>query len=42
MMANIKPKSGAHIGAQASVSHIMWQVILALMPATIFGLWLFG
>ena len=42
MMANIKPKSGAHIGAKASVSHIMWQVILALMPATIFGLWLFG
>ena len=42
MMVNIKPKSGAHIGAKASVSHIMWQVILALMPATIFGLWLFG
>ena len=42
MMANIKPKSGAHIGAKASVSHIMWQVMLALMPATVFGLWLFG
>ena len=42
MMVNIKPKSGAHIGAKASVSHIMWQVMLALMPATVFGLWLFG
>jgi Na+-translocating ferredoxin:NAD+ oxidoreductase subunit D len=42
MMTNIKPKSGAHIGAKASVSHIMWQVMLALTPATVFGLWLFG
>ena len=42
MMVNMKPRSGAHIGAKASVSHIMWQVMLALTPATVFGLWLFG
>ena len=42
MIVNMKPRSGAHIGAKANVTFIMWQVVLALMPATVFGLWLFG
>ncbi|KJV06575.1 RnfABCDGE type electron transport complex subunit D [Methylocucumis oryzae] len=42
MISYQKPSSGAHIGANKTVSQIMWQVVLALMPATAFGLWLFG
>ena len=42
MIIHRKPNSGAHVGAGASVGHIMRQVILALMPATAFGLWGFG
>jgi electron transport complex protein RnfD len=42
MIPHMKPSSGAHVGAKASVSHIMWQVILAISPATVFGLLLFG
>ncbi|ASF46041.1 electron transporter RnfD [Methylovulum psychrotolerans] len=42
MMILSKPNSGAHIGANRSVRQIMWQVILALSPATVFGLWCFG
>ena len=42
MIPHKKLSSGAHVGANASVSHIMWQVILALAPATAFGLLLFG
>lgn len=42
MIKTQKPNSGAHIGAKTSVSKIMWQVVLALMPATAFGLWCFG
>ncbi len=42
MIAHLKPLSGAHIGAQVTVSHIMWQVMLALTPATVFGLLIFG
>jgi Na+-translocating ferredoxin:NAD+ oxidoreductase subunit D len=42
MMVHLKPSSGAHVGAKSSVSQIMWQVMLALMPATAFGLWCFG
>jgi Na+-translocating ferredoxin:NAD+ oxidoreductase subunit D len=42
MIPHMKPSSGAHVGANASVSYIMWQVILALAPATAFGLLLFG
>jgi len=38
----MKPSSGAHVGANASVSRIMWQVIMAIAPATVFGLLLFG
>ncbi len=41
-MLQLKPSSGAHVGANTSVSYIMWQVMLALMPATAFGLWCFG
>lgn len=37
-----KPQSGAHVGANRSVSQIMGQVMLALSPATVFGLWCFG
>jgi len=40
MITHHKPSSGAHVGANKSVGQIMWQVILALMPATAFGLWL--
>ncbi len=41
MIAHIKPSSGAHVGANTSVSHIMWQVMLAISPATAFGLLMF-
>ena len=42
MMAQIKLISGAHVGANTSVSHIMRQVMLALSPATAFGFFCFG
>ncbi len=42
MMVHLKPSSGAHVGAKTSVSHIMWQVMLALSPATAFGIFCFG
>ncbi|MGZ8915737.1 MAG: RnfABCDGE type electron transport complex subunit D [Methylobacter sp.] len=42
MITHMKPSSGAHVGAKISVSHIMWQVMLALSPATAFGLLCFG
>jgi electron transport complex protein RnfD len=42
MIPHMKPSSGAHIGAKNSVSHIMGQVMLALSPATAFGLLCFG
>lgn len=42
MMVHLKPSSGAHVGAKSSVSQIMWQVMLALTPATVFGIWCFG
>jgi electron transport complex protein RnfD len=42
MIPHMKPSSGAHIGAKASVSHIMWQVMLAISPATAFGILIFG
>jgi electron transport complex protein RnfD len=42
MMANIKPGSGAHVGVKVSVSLIMWQVMLAISPATVYGLFCFG
>ena len=42
MIPHMKPSSGAHVGANNSVSHIMGQVMLALSPATAFGLLCFG
>ncbi len=42
MIPHVKPTSGAHIGANKSVSQIMKQVTLALTPATAFGLLCFG
>ena len=42
IITTLKPSSGAHIGANNSVSNIMWRVMLALLPATVFGLWCFG
>ncbi|SJM91403.1 putative inner membrane oxidoreductase [Crenothrix polyspora] len=42
MMSHLKPSSGAHIGAPMTVSRIMWQVMLALTPATAFGVYIFG
>lgn len=42
MITSIKLSSGAHIGTPVTVIHIMWQVILALTPATAFGLLIFG
>jgi Na+-translocating ferredoxin:NAD+ oxidoreductase subunit D len=42
MIAHMKPVSGAHVGAGTSVSQIMWQVMLALSPATVFGIYCFG
>ncbi len=38
----IQPISGPHTGAKGHVSGIMQQVIFALIPATMFGLYLFG
>lgn len=37
-----KIQSGAHIGTKNSISTIMGKVILAIMPATVFGLFCFG
>ncbi len=42
MIVQLKPSSGAHVGAKNSVSHIMGQVMLAISPATAFGLLCFG
>ena len=42
MITHLKPASGAHVGVKSSVSFIMWQVMLALLPATVFGIWCFG
>jgi Na+-translocating ferredoxin:NAD+ oxidoreductase subunit D len=42
MITQLKTSSGAHVGANSSVSNIMWQVMLALSPATLFGIWCFG
>ena len=42
MMANMKLGSGAHVGVKVSVSLIMWQVMLAISPATVYGLFCFG
>ena len=42
MMANMKPGCGAHVGVKVSVSLIMWQVMLAISPATVYGLFCFG
>ncbi|MFI3136283.1 MAG: RnfABCDGE type electron transport complex subunit D [Methylococcaceae bacterium] len=42
MKTSFKLSSGAHIGTRITVSHIMWQVMLALTPATVLGLYLFG
>jgi electron transport complex protein RnfD len=42
MMVHMKPSSGAHVGAKNTVSHIMWQVMLAISPATVFGIFCFG
>jgi electron transport complex protein RnfD len=42
MIPHLKPTSGAHVGAKSSVSQIMWQVMLAISPATVFGIWAFG
>lgn len=39
---NLKPVSGPHTGASRHVSAIMMQVMLALLPATLVGLYLFG
>lgn len=42
MIAHRKPSSGAHVGSKISVGHVMGQVMLALSPATAFGLFCFG
>lgn len=42
MIAHLKLSSGAHVGANTSVGHIMRQVMLALLPATVFGIFCFG
>jgi electron transport complex protein RnfD len=42
MIAHRKPSSGAHVGSKTSVGHVMGQVMLALSPATAFGLFCFG
>ncbi|MFU8788660.1 MAG: RnfABCDGE type electron transport complex subunit D [Methylobacter sp.] len=42
MITYMKANSGAHVGAKTSVRRIMWQVMLALTPATGFGLFCFG
>jgi electron transport complex protein RnfD len=36
------PRSAPHIGGPRSVSQVMGLVMLALLPATLFGIWLFG
>lgn len=41
-MLTIKPSSGPHTGSAIGVGSIMRQVIYALLPATAFGLYLFG
>ncbi len=41
-MSIITPISGPHTRAQRNVSGVMHHVILALMPATAFGVYLFG
>lgn len=38
----IKPVSGPHTGGNKRISSIMMQVMLALLPATVFGLYCFG
>ena len=46
MITHIKPsaklRSGAHIGTKTSVTSIMGKVMLAVAPATVFGLFCFG
>lgn len=44
MMTNgkFRPNSGAHIGKSTSVSQIMTLVMLAITPATVFGIFCFG
>lgn len=39
---NATLRSGAHIGTQTSINHIMMRVVFALIPATAFGLFCFG
>jgi electron transport complex protein RnfD len=40
--AHLKVRSGAHIGTKTSISSIMGKVMLAIAPATAFGLFFFG
>lgn len=42
MKASVKLVSGAHVGADKTVSRIMCTVMLAITPATVFGLFCFG
>ncbi len=42
MIVHSKLSSGAHIGANTTVQYIMRQVMLAISPATAFGLFCFG
>lgn len=42
MIATKKLSSGAHTGTNVTVQRIMWQVILAITPATALGLFCFG
>ena len=42
MNAMIPPHSAPHIGSEQSVTRIMLMVMLALLPATLFGLYQFG
>lgn len=42
MKATGKLVSGAHVGANKSVNQIMATVMLAILPATVFGLFCFG
>jgi electron transport complex protein RnfD len=42
MIATKKLSSGAHTGINTTVQRIMWQVILAITPATALGLFCFG
>jgi len=41
-MTTIAPVSGPHTHTPASVTSVMGNVILALLPATLFGIYLFG